>query len=97
MRQMTMTQLFDPVESPKSRTASPPVKQEPNTPPDNSMLFMPESLIGLAQPSESMSDTENNQVKLFVRFHSFTINHLRILFPIQCRRFRNLKHPKNNH
>jgi hypothetical protein len=61
---MTMTQLFDPIESPKSITNSTSIKQEPNTPADDTMIFMPESLIGLAQPSESISDNENEQVKI---------------------------------
>jgi len=60
---MTMTQLFDRIESPKLNTNSTPIKQEPNTPSDDTIIFMPESLIGLAEPSESMSDTENEQVK----------------------------------
>jgi hypothetical protein len=63
MHQMTMTQLFDRIESPKLNTNSTPIKQEPNTPSDDTIIFMPESLIGLAEPSESMSDTENEQVK----------------------------------
>jgi hypothetical protein len=51
MHQMTMTQLFDPVESPQST-----IKQEPETQTDDTVMHMPESLVGLAQPSESMSD-----------------------------------------
>ncbi len=68
MRQMTMTQLFGPVESPKSSTNSTPIKREPETPTDDTAVFMPESLIGLAQPSESMSDDENEQVKFIFQF-----------------------------
>ena len=63
MRQMTMTQLFDPMESPQSTTNSTPVKQEPQTPVDDTVMFMPESLVGLAQPSDTTSDHENDQVK----------------------------------
>ena len=70
MRQMTMTQLFDPIESPRSATNSTSIKQEPSTPSDDTMMFMPESLIGLAQPSESMSDTENEQVKFIFNSQS---------------------------
>lgn len=62
MRQMTLTQLFDPIESPRSRNNSTFIKNEPNTPLSDTTMFMPESLIGLAQPSESLSDTENEPV-----------------------------------
>ncbi|CAF0918379.1 unnamed protein product [Rotaria sp. Silwood1] len=66
MRQMTMTQLFDPMESPKStRTSiSTSIKQEPETLGNDTIMYMPESLIGLAQPSESISDNENDQHNL---------------------------------
>jgi len=64
MRQLTMTQLFDHTELPTSPTNLTSIKQEPNTPSDDTTMFMPESLIGLAQPSESMSDIENDQNKL---------------------------------
>ena len=61
MRQMTMTQLFDPIESPRTTIRkSDFVKQEPKTPSDDTTMFMPESLIGLAQPS----DTDNEHVKI---------------------------------
>lgn len=64
MRQMTMTQLFDPIESPQiTRKKTNSIKQEPNTPSDDTLMFMPESLIGLAEPSESLSNTDNEQVK----------------------------------
>jgi hypothetical protein len=65
MRQMTMTQLFNPIESPTNLTS---VKQEPHTPSDDTMIFMPESLIGLAEPSESISDNESEQVKFILNF-----------------------------
>ena len=68
MRQMTMTQLFDSVESPRPRNNSTFIKQEPNTPSDDTMMFMPESLIGLAQPTDSMSNTEDEQVKFLCKF-----------------------------
>lgn len=68
MRQMTMTQLFDPIESPKSTKTSTPIKLEPNTPSNDSLIFIPESLIGLAQPSESLSDDENEQVRFISRW-----------------------------
>jgi hypothetical protein len=58
-----MTQLFDPVESPQSSANSTPIKQEPRTPIDDTVMFMPESLVGLAQPSDSMSDDGNEEVK----------------------------------
>ncbi|CAF3458783.1 unnamed protein product [Rotaria socialis] len=61
MRQMTLTQLFDPMDSSRSTTSSTPMKQEPETPGNDTTMFMPESLIGLAQPSESMFDNENEQ------------------------------------
>ncbi|CAF2428122.1 unnamed protein product [Rotaria sp. Silwood2] len=66
MRQMTMTQLFDPIESPKStRTStSTSIKQEPDIPGNDTIMYIPESLIGLAQPSESMSDNESEQNNL---------------------------------
>ncbi|CAF2843826.1 unnamed protein product [Rotaria sp. Silwood2] len=66
MRQMTMTQLFDPIESPKStRTStSTSLKQEPDIPGNDTIMYIPESLIGLAQPSESMSDNESEQNNL---------------------------------
>jgi len=63
---MTMTQLFQPMESPKSNTDLTPIKQEPSTPSDDTIMFMPESLIGLAQPSELMFDIENEQVKFII-------------------------------
>ena len=68
---MTMTQLFDPIETPKPAKRSNSVKQEPTTPSDDTSMFMPESLIGLAQRSESISNTDNEQVK-----------HLLILFSL---------------
>jgi hypothetical protein len=68
MRQMTMTQLFDPIESPQSTRDFSSVKQEPNTPTDDAMMFMPESIIGLAQPSGQISDTESEQVKIYFSF-----------------------------
>ncbi|CAF3775481.1 unnamed protein product [Rotaria sordida] len=64
MRQMTMTQLFDPLESPKSIETSTSIKQEPETLSNDTIMYMPESLIGLAQPSESMSDNDNEQNNL---------------------------------
>jgi hypothetical protein len=68
MHQMTMTQLFDPIESPRSATISTPIKQEPQSPIDDTVMFMPESLVGLAQPSGSTSDYENEQVKFIFNF-----------------------------
>lgn len=79
MRQMTLTQLFDPIESPKSTVASTPVKQEPNTPSNNTTMFMPESLIGLAQPSESTSDNENDEVTSFLCFNHIEFYNFRII------------------
>ncbi|CAF0937085.1 unnamed protein product [Adineta steineri] len=64
MRQLTMTQLFDSFESPKSTVNSTPIKQEPETQADDTVIFMPESIIGLAQPSASTSDDENDQNNL---------------------------------
>ncbi|CAF1605314.1 unnamed protein product [Adineta ricciae] len=49
LRQMTLTQLFDPAPSPRN---SSPVKREPETPDNDTTTFMPESLIGLAQLSD---------------------------------------------
>jgi hypothetical protein len=66
LRQMTMTQIFHPIESPKSNTDLTPIKQEPSTPSDDTIMFMPESLIGLAQPSELTFDSENEQVKYII-------------------------------
>lgn len=64
LRQMTMTQLFDPVESPSVRTnRSTLVKNEPNTPSDDTSMFIPESLVGLAQPLASASDQDDDQVR----------------------------------
>jgi len=61
-----MTQLFDPIESPRSTdNNSTFIKNEPNTPSADTTMFMPQSLIGLAQPSESLSDIENEQVISF--------------------------------
>jgi len=54
------------MESPKSNTDLTPIKQEPSTPSDDTIMFMPESLIGLAQPSELMFDIENEQVKFII-------------------------------
>ena len=68
---MTMTQLFDPIESPRSATKSTPIKQEPQSPIDDTVMFMPESLIGLAQPSDSTSDYENELVKFISNFTSY--------------------------
>lgn len=62
-----MTQLFDPIESPRSTdNNSTFIKNEPNTPSADTTMLMPQSLIGLAQPSESLSDIENEQVISFV-------------------------------
>ena len=98
MRQMTMTQLFDAVESSKSTTTSTPIKQEPETPSDDTMFFMPESLIGLAQPSESMSDNENQQVNFISNFEPLieTFN-FRIIYPIYYHYLKIIKHPIHNH
>ena len=52
MRQMTMTQLFDPMESPQSTTTT-TIKNEPCTPLNESLTCIPESLVGLAEPLDS--------------------------------------------
>lgn len=61
---MTMTQLFDGIESPRSSLNKTIVKHEPNTPGDETMLNMPESLVGLAERSASTLDYNDYQVKL---------------------------------
>ena len=63
-----MTQLFDPIELPESSTNSMSVKQEPTTPVNDTMMSVLESLVGLAQPFETMSNNENEQVKFICNF-----------------------------
>lgn len=82
---MTMTQLFDPIELSRSTTDSSSIKQEPSTPSDDTMMFMPESMIGLAQPSGSISDNENDRVKIYFQFLIISkMYSFRIIYLIQC-------------
>lgn len=83
MRQMTMTQLFDPIESPRSRNNSTFIKNEPNTPSADTTMFMPESLIGLAQPTESLSDIENEQVTSCLIILKKSLSSFRIIYRIK--------------
>lgn len=54
MRQMTMTQIFDPIDSsPSTSDNTTVIKNEPCTPSNDSMTFVPESQIGLAEPSDN--------------------------------------------
>lgn len=59
MRQITMTQLFEPVESSRTSLNQTTMKDEPHTLNDDTILNMPESLIGLAERSLSPFNAED--------------------------------------
>lgn len=51
-----MTELFNRRSSPISPTTT--IKKEASTPSEDTSMFIPESLVGLAQPSASDQDDE---------------------------------------
>lgn len=57
-----MTELFNRRPSPNSPATT--IKKETSTPSDDTSMFIPESLVGLAQPSASDQDDEQVKFKI---------------------------------